>query len=218
MAGKAKREKPMKKILAKRKWYGLLAFILCVCLMLPAAPIQAASSKSEAIAAYKRFLEGQPSSGSYDFAMIYLDNDSVPELLVGGVNLYTFENGAMVRHSVMFGDAGYGYYKKKGVFIQMHAHFNTFEKNAYETWTYNQFSKSGFTKKLFRDCAYATNSSGKAKGKKKYTYCIYDEKGTETKASKNRFQSALKKMTGKAKMTKIKLYSNTAANRKKYLK
>ncbi len=208
----------MKKGLKNKKIQGLLALLLCLSLAIPAVRVQAASEKSQAIMAYKQYLSSKENNGSFDFAMIYLDNDSVPELLVGGVNLYTFEDGAMVHHSATFGDSGYGYYKKKGVFVSMHTHFNVFDRSAYENWDYSKFAKSTITKKLFRDCVYKTNSSGKVAGKKKYTYSKYNTKGTTVKTSKSKFRSILKQMVGKEKMTKIQMHHNTSANRNQYLK
>ena len=208
----------MKKELKNEKIQGLLVLLLCFTLAVPAVHVEAASGKSQAITAYKQFLSSKGNNGSFDFAMIYLDNDSVPELLVGGVNLYTFENGSMVHHSVMYGDSGYGYYEKKGILVSMHAHFNVFDRSAYETWDYSKFTKSKITKELFRDCTYKTNAVGKVAGKKKYTYSKYNAKGTTVKTSKSKFHSVLKQLVGKKKMTKIQMHHNTSADRNKYLK
>lgn len=200
-----------------RKLWGMLALLLCISLAIPAVNVQAASKRSQAMAAYKKFLSSKGSSGSYDLAVLYLDGDSVPELLVGAY-LYTYKNGSVVQHSVVFGDSGCSYYKKKGVIATLHTHRNIINKEGLEGWEYSKFTKSGLTRKLYKECRYKINSNGRAVGKKKYSYSRYTVQNIEKKVSKSQFDTRLKQMVGKTKPTKIKMYKNTAANRNRYLK
>lgn len=207
----------MKKGFRNRKLWGLLALLLCVSLAAPAVNVQAASKKSQAIKAYKQFLGSKPDNGSYDFAMIYLDNDSVPELLVGAF-LYTYKDGKVTQHSVVFGDSGLSYYKKKGVIVTLHTHNNVIYKEGMQSSDYYKFTKTKLTRKLYKECVYKINASGKAAGKKKYSYSRYNSKNMQVKTTKAKFDSALKQLAGKKKPVKIKLHHNTKANRNKYLK
>lgn len=73
-------------------------------------------------------------SGVFDFAIAYIDNDSVPELVVfnnrdiphvsGYGMIYTWRNGKVVYAGGMVldnkGEAGY--YKKKGIYTDIYSH------------------------------------------------------------------------------------------------
>lgn len=210
----------MKKGSRNRKIWGLLALLLCASLTVPAVHVQAVSKtskKAQAIKAYKQFLSGKPNNGGYDFAVLYLDNDAVPELMVGAF-LYTFKNGTVAQQGVAFGDSGCSYYKKKGVIVTHHTHKNLIYREGLEGQEYSKFTKSGLTRQLYKDCRYTINSSGRAIGKKQYSYSRYTAQNIEKKASKSRFNAILKQMVGRTKATRIKMHHNTAANRNRYLK
>ena len=67
----------------KRKSIGFKAIIVLLLVMTVqlSFPAMAATKKSQALAAYRTYLEGRK-GGYVTFSVIYLNNDSVPELVV----------------------------------------------------------------------------------------------------------------------------------------
>lgn len=176
----------------------------------------AASYKTKAIKAYKTFLAKSKirvnngygneslSTSKLKFALVYLDNDTIPELIA-----YDLHGGTWYRHFIFAYKKGkvkqisqmnsnyfaVKYYKKKGVLCCQQCD----GKNEY------YYVRVKGTKRT--DILYKRGS--------KYYKCVgYNRKSV----TKSKFNSLLKKYVGSTKTTKIRYYKNTAANRKKYLK
>lgn len=196
-------------------------FIRCLFLFMTAALLvcaqgmnaEAASPKTKAVKAYKKFLsqktikwddENKVKTSKCKFGLIYIDNNSVPELFVdgssagvnhimGGYKLYTYKNGK-VKAVCNITDT-FSYYKKTGIFVT-----GTFLYGEYHA--YRKLSGSSEKLLLRTETLYET----------KY----FDSK--EKELTKAQFNKKLKKLVGKKKVSIPKCYKNTAKNRKKYLK
>lgn len=175
--------------------------------------VQAASTKTKALKAYSKLLSQKNlkwsnklnvKSSKCKFALIYVDNNSVPELFVdasgagtnhvsGFYKLYTYRDGK-VKDVCTMRDA-FGYYKKKGVFVTatlLHG----------EYITYHKLSSGKSSVKLRSETYYSTsyyNGSGK-------------------KISKSSFNKTLKSLVGSTKKIAPVCRKNTKTNRTKYLK
>lgn len=186
----------------------LLLFGMMIC---STKPVFAASKRTEAVKAYKKFISGSTfkwnnsvtfKSEDCSFALVYVDNDSIPELLVmggstfhaaGHEKLYTYKNGKV--KLVYTGIDGLGYYKKTGIFYSIR---------------YSQMEVREYLK--------LSGSSSKTLLKKTYRngWSYYDK--NEKKISKSIFNKKLKSYTKGKKAVKTNYHRNTAYNRAKYLK
>lgn len=210
----------------KKYWKRAVLCMLVFVMMLCPLEVQAASQKAKAMKAYKSMLSKKTMRWGDDtyykavptntckFAIAYIDNNSVPELIVtsgyvtrvaGTVVIYTYRNGKVqvVKSNTgrYYADSSkFSYYKKKGIFISTYGTGGV-------TDSYYKMSKSKASKKLMADDSLMY-------GKSYYT-CSGEE---SKKISKSGFNKSLKKLVGSTKKTKAKFYKNTAANRKKYLK
>lgn len=215
----------------------LTILALTVLLLVPATTANAASKKSQALKAYKAFLSQSttPWGGSSgksvvlskcQFALAYIDKDSVPELILGcGFNshadgfytLYTYKNGQVTYVANLMD--GFEYYKKKNLYCAIHS-----GTGGYETY-YFKLSGGKATYKLYSQDEPASNYDFNRDGKITVNYkkvtapkSPYYNASTKT-ITKSAFQKQLKKLVGSAKKVTVKkYYSNTAANRRKYLK
>lgn len=175
---------------------------------------QAASTKDKALAAYNKLLSQKTlkwsntnnfsvTTSKCKFALLYVDNNSVPELFVdasgagtnhvsGFYKLYTFYNGK-VRDLCTIRDS-FGYYKRKGVFTTA-------------TYLHGEY------------VSYFALTSGKAalrlRSESYYTTQYYDRKGN--KLTEAAFNKKLKSAIGTSKPTAFSCKPNTKANRTKYL-
>ncbi len=218
------RKKVMRKM---KKLAGLMILTaLFVALLLP-TDAQAASASKSALKAYNRLLQKKSYTIEREkynmtngvFSVAYIDNDSIPELLVridwrSGNNmlsrlaLFTYKNGKVklldTRPLGLLGGYGnkYGYYKKKGVF------FTDFAHGDYGGRSYYKISKGKAALKLSKGIEM------QASGKSKITY----ENAAQKKLTKAKFNQTLKKMVGSKKATWMKMYPNTAASRARQLK
>lgn len=196
----------------------LLLFLMLVFAALP-LNAQAASQKTKALKAYTKMMSKSTMRWGTDtyytkvptknceFAIAYIDKDSVPELIVRNYRdithiagygvVYTYRNGKVQVVSNIDIDDKFYYYKKKGVFVTTYILGGTAE-------------------------GYWTLSKGKAVCRLSKQYRMIDKKYTyfaaSKKISKAKFNAALKKLVGSQKKTAVKFYKNTAAARKKYLK
>ena len=185
-----------------------------------AMPASAASTKSKALKAYKKLLaqkeitfvrsiDGTTTKLSFPtskmkFALVYLDNNTVPELVIDNLDNIPI----MWYGEIGFSDFGNAVFTYKGGKLKQLDVYNS-------NWRLTKVYKK---KGVF----YSNNTHHK----KEATY--YYIKGTKTiyigsfengkYYKKSAFQKLLKKYVGSTKATKIKYYKNTAANRKKYLK
>ena len=204
----------------------VLGMLLLVMLLCP-LEIQAASQKTKAITAYKNMLSKETMQWGNDdyykavptskcaFTLAYIDNNSVPELIVytgdvsrpaGNAVIYTYRNGKVqVVTNTYTGhfyvdNTVFSYYKKKGIFISTYVMGGV-------TDNYYRLSKNKANKKL-------TAGNSFIYGKSWYKF----SGKTDKKTTKSKFNKALKKLVGSTKKTNAKFYWNTSANRKKYLK
>jgi hypothetical protein len=220
------------KTLRKTHVARILTYLLLLTLtftMLPPVHVEAASPMRQAIRAYRKMLgkekvyvmpEGKKigsrsknhtfayykysKKSDVKFALIYLDNDSIPEILLYdwnyGYGIWTYKNKHITCiYSADFYSKPYGYYRKKGVYVE---NYLTEENPSYR----NYFRLPSRPREVWLEKEYY-------KGKNKHTEYW---KGGDS-VSRSRFYSILKKKVGSRGMTKIHLHSNKHANRKKYL-
>lgn len=199
----------------KRKSIGFKAIIVLFLVMTVqlSFPAMAATKKSQALAAYRTYLEGRK-GGYVTFSVIYLNNDSVPELVVNR-EIFTWKNGSMIRiknpNESMYMITGY--YKKKGILVQEYVHGGYYPSDVID---YAKMSGTALTVKLEDFKSGETNiSTGKVKWG--HTYHKISSSGSQ-KITKSAFNKALKKLVKTRKKTKIKAYENTETNRAKQLK
>ena len=171
--------------------------IMC---MLISVPVSAASLKSQAKKAYNTYMAGK--HPNLKFALIYLDNNSVPELVVNDGTIYTYKKSSGV--SLLQDDYEFDYkkyYKKQGV---IYSEIIAGAIMDYDVFYYQRVSKG----KLVHICRQEHYKSGK--------WIYYNP--SFKKISKSKCNKQIKKYTGKKKATKLKYYLNTASKRAKYLK
>lgn len=216
----------MKKRKALKK---LALFTLLFVLTLLPTSAQAASQKTKALKAYKKFLNkstvtlaGQTCQMSdAEFAVAYIDNNSVPELFLRAnykygnnkfsiIALYTYKNGKMkrlyVRDIKLLGSYAnsYSYYKKRGIISMKFGHGD------YASTTYYKISGNKLVQKL--------SSSGTYDWQKDKTIYSYSSGASAKKITKSKFNKQLKTLTKSKKATALTLYKNTAANKTNHLK
>ena len=146
------------------------------------------------------------------FAIVYLNKDDIPELLVsnsanashadGYESIYTYKDGKVLR---LGGTSAYftGYYPRKNLIRSEDMHMGV------ETEIYSVISG-----KILKDVLLRHKEEGR-KGRTYYYKCVTSKK---KKAIDNKqYQKMLKKRGWKKKATKIYYYENTFANRKAIL-
>lgn len=194
----------------------MLAIMLLTFCMSGVTSAHAASTKAKAIKAYKQFLEKTDSK--YSFSTIYLDKDSVPELLVHEylVNVgyvYTYKNGKVVQAGGT-GKAPVYYYKKKGI-ITSGWQFSGGSSGETATAYYQlKGKKLNLVLADVKKAALVNKEWTTVAEYRQYT----NASGAYTKTEKKAFNKALKKLTGSRQKVRIKYYQNTAANRKTHVK
>lgn len=188
----------------------------------------ATSTKKQALSGYAQMME-QPRLKVYDegsdegdnilyintkklsFALAYIDNDSIPEMIVRRADgsdfglefdaiIYTWNNGKVKRlHIDPFGEAFQvtGYYKKTGVFI---------DHGAYGETMYIKLSNGKTKRKMF-----SVDALFSEEGKNEY----YGLNGK--RMSKSKFKHQLDKLVKHKKQSRFVFHKNTVKNRKKYL-
>lgn len=176
----------------------LMAAILCFSM---AVPSQAAGNRTKIMAAYRHFMERRTSS--YDnFALIYYNNDSTPDLFYSNYvdnAVYTYKKGKLVCLYKNCASGVYSkYYPKKRVLIGSYAHMGT------STETYYPASGSRISKSV-------------GYGIRKPIYQKITNNNYKT-ISKSTFNKTLKKYVGSKKKKTIKSYRSTTANINKVLK
>ena len=201
----------------------ILIVALIINLFFAPTSVQAKSKKQAALKAYSDFLSKKkidwgdgikaPSATS-QFALIYLDKNDIPELVVvntqishanGWCNTYTYNKGKLVR--LPGGGDTVSYYEKKGVLVTEYP-----VGGAYDCY----YNVSGSKAKLFLN--YELRESPGYFRDTTYSKIVTSAKKTIwKKISKKEFQKLLKKKVGKTKRTEPKLYQNSAENRKMVL-
>lgn len=214
----------MEKKMRGRGFLPVLLLVLAFTVsLLPGTGAQAAS-KSKALKAYKAFLAQSTIPWGRDtyytavptkncsFALAYIDNNSVPELVVSNAQdithvagwgvVFTYKNGKVQPVDNIQLDGDFYYYKKKGIFA------SSYLGSGELSYTYSKMSGVKAAEKLLE-------GKNIISGKKSYYSLSADSR---KQISKSKFNSALKKLVGSTKKTKVKLYKNTSTNRTKRLK
>ena len=160
------------------------------------------------------------SAGYLDFAIVNLNKDSIPELIISGdgwyhSNIYTYVNGKLRR--IAEGYAGkYEFYPSKGVIYSETYHTGTFESQYYKF----DGKKSKIVATKEGDDTYNILTGKKKKNIVDFDYSPYLYKINGKKVSAKKYNAYVKKLKGNAKKVKqssIKLVRNTSANRLKKL-
>ena len=210
-----------------------LLIVLSIALLLPAVSAHAVTPKQQALSAYSRWLSGAkiqvmptgfkdyngvvhapvPASQT-EFAIAYINNDSIPELIVRTADKHffsvlTYKNGKIVRtfyENDMYNTVK-GYYSKTGMFVDTRTGGFHINKEFYYV-----MGSAGVTRRL-------EPITFKESGKKSYYY--YSKNNSIRPGSlKNHteFRNKLLAFTKGKALTPVKYYKNTAANRKNVLK
>lgn len=204
----------------------LVMLIMLIVLTMP-AQIHASSTKTKALKAYGKMLTKSKigrrnwKSSGCDFALVYFDNNSVPELVVrsyesgmrnGYYEIFTYKNGKV---KSLYDDLGVGfeYYKKKSVFRDV-SYFTAPMGGPGNSTIYYKIKNGAISSRL--TCTvYEPNPKY---NRKKTTYKYYYN---GKKISKSKYKSKLKSFTSNKKVvssSSIKFRDNTKKNRKQYLK
>ena len=215
---------------------GILLILALVIAMIPAIPGEAASTKSKALAAYKKMLSQSTvtvvpkkvprrwGSRTYNpakaknvfFSIAYIDNDSVPELILFDqatdyYGIWTYRNGKIVNLEYLIN------YQEPGYYNRIYGYY--LKKGIF--LTYHVFPDDG------HDMSYYKISNGKAKevlcrlkdkGDKSERYYCTRSNGTYKQLAKRTFYNKLKSYIGSTKFRRLCVHRNTASNRKKFVK
>lgn len=171
------------------------------------APANAASKRTKALKAYKRFLKKNKNYNR--FALIYLDKDKTPELLVSTnyiVSLYSYSKGKIIdsltTNHIEYTNNKFLYYKRSGFFKSEYMRAGIYTK--------------GYTKvvkgKIKSIIGYRQDSMT---GKKEYYKLNSNSKRSKVKSSV--YKNYVKKFN-KKKISAAKFFSNTKSGRAKHCK
>lgn len=188
------------------------------------------SKKSAALANYKAFLEreripwgpdyyeGSILTAHCGFQLIYIDNDSIPELALdsriidendnvfhstGYSQIFCYRNGSV--HNISSGDR-HQYYPQKGVYVSVYAN------HGWKTKSYYKLSK-GRTQSLFSS---SIRISEEASGVGDEYYYDSNNNGID-KATFKKLRKKAVDTTKRKDVDEEKSHPNTKKNRKKYL-
>lgn len=208
-------------------WVCVVAFTMA---LLMSMTVQAGTPKSNALKAYKKLLSqktvkwGDSSRlkvplKDCQFAIAYIDNDTVPELFIynntvtshadGLALMYTYKNGKLRFVGNQFMDMGvFSYYKKKGIYTDNHFQMGV---------VVNTYKKLSNYRGVVKLRTYKEVADVDRDGKLTTTYCVVGN-GNSKEVSKSKFDNELKKLVGSQKKTSLVWRKNTKANRTKFLK
>ncbi len=210
----------------KRKRIVVCGIVMTALTVLSSTGACAASKKSKAVKAYQKMLSGRQvkwaenifvRADSCSFALAYIDNDSVPELILrsyekgtryGYYAVYTYKGGK-AQYVVNTG-IEIGYAKKKGVIYGAN-YFTVPQGGPGDYECYYKMAKG----------AVSTGYSKDTRGKTSYAKETLGKKYSSSKISAGTYKKKVKSLMGSKKLVKsakIKLYPNTAANRTSKLK
>ena len=171
---------------------GTLVLLMFFTLFAPAANVNAASKRTKALTAYQKKLNHlDPRQNK--FALIYLDKDSIPELLITpdfsvhavAGEVYTYTGGKLKQLKYAGSDYGRLIYSKKKSVVSNSAWINGYGAVS----TFYRFNKKGKRTKLKKfEEAYLPKTLYKINGKK---------------VSKKKFNSEYKKMVKKYPLKEI---------------
>ena len=214
--------------------------IMMLFLLVTGMQAQAASAKKKALKAYKKFLSnnkiavipnGTPlayddefvvryhptPSGQVKFALAYLDNNKIPELIVlenshkydsgsQGIGIFTWKNRKVKRVGYIKGSGGisYSYFNPRsvGYYLKRNVLMLSSDVSEAQSTSYYEVKGGNLEMALCKMVSY---------GEKDYR-SYYDS------LSGREFNRRLKSMTKGRKLTKLVFRSNSAADREKYLK
>lgn len=147
------------------------------------------------------------------FAVVDIDKDSVPELIVEDVKdadhasgygaMFIYKNGNVKQSTALNLNGTFKYYEKKGVIVDNYTN-EGFSYNSYKKLSNGKVTQFISTEK----------NIGNLTGSKKTKY--YDADGN--KISKSTFNKTLEKYVKSLKPTEVEFLDNTETNRAKYLK
>jgi hypothetical protein len=224
---------------AIRKLRACLLLALLVSMIVPAASGHAITARQKALNAYKTMLSKSKvdiygngryykayngtaeapgktyrptASSKVQFATAYINNDTIPELIVRTKTtsrqylwaIYTYKNGRVVKVTTGgdYTEVLLGYYQRTGLF-----------KRKYTkgfTWEYH--NKINGTKAY----PFASKLTYRSSGKSCHKYYIYVD-GVRRDKSYSAYCSAFKKAISGKPFKRFNYHQNSAANRKKYL-
>ena len=184
----------MKKIKTFKQQFfaGTLILLMLFTLFAPAANVNAASKRTKALKAYQKKLTSLDSRYN-KFALIYLNKDSIPELLITpdfsvhavAGEVYTYTGGKLKQLKYAGSDFGRLIYSKKKSVVSNSAWINGYGAIS----TFYRFNKKGKGTKLKKfEEAYLPKTLYKINGKK---------------VSKKKFNSEYKKMVKKYPLKEI---------------
>ena len=182
------------KISKQRILVATLTLCMLFTLFAPAANVNAASKRTKALTAYQKKLK-KLDSKIYKFALVYLDKDSIPELVITSKEsthaiygeIYTYNNGKLKNLKYAGSDFGQFIYSPK-----KSAACNSSWINGYgAVSTFYRFSKTGKSTKLKRFDAIVNP---------KTSYKINNKK-----VSKKKYYAEYKKMEKKYPLKQISL-------------
>ena len=184
----------MEKIKTSKQRILVIALTLCMLFTLfaPATNVNAASKRAKALTAYQKKLKKLDSS-AYKFALVYLDKDSVPELLITPYDgahafagkAYIYTRGKLKQLKYAGSDYGRFIYSEKKSVVSNSAWVNRY--GAIATFYYFTSKGKGIKLKKFEE----VNSP-------KYLYKINGKK-----VSKKKYNSEYKKMVKKYPLKQI---------------
>ena len=211
----------MKKLRGRKRILAALLVILTGSLLIaPVSNVQAASRKTKALNAYNSLLQRKTykvyprysvSFARTSFSLVYLNKDSVPELIVKDNFdyfyrdyrlIFTYKNGKVV---LLDHDIFNQYYKKTGVYTRV-IKLSTNRTGLREIQHNKLIGK--------KSKRYLIRQKGKSYGTMINRYCDANLKDITPAEYKKR----LKKLTKSKKATSVKYHKNTTSNRKRYLK
>ena len=207
-----------------QQFIGLLLALVMVLALIPPVKSEAASTKSKALSAYKKLLSkstvavipkgkkvcdrndnyvtyNSSKRSNVKFTIAYIDNDNVPELILYdykyGYGVWRYKSGKV--QCVLWGDTydvPYGYYKKKGIYVE-----TAYSEGTPYTRCYSQYKNGKMKLKLSVFVWYEDSEDPDESTPEYYIGNTYNG----TQVSKTTFNKRLKSYVGGTKITKIKL-------------
>lgn len=207
----------------KHKLKKIINIFLCglmVFVMNPYSQSYAKTTKLRTLDAYKVLLSGKSVKwGDTDsqiplencsFALAYIDNNSVPELILQNLGdtshaigyglLYTYKNNKVVCLGELSMNDTFYYYKKKGIYIDNYTGMGV------SSDFYKKLSGIKTSTKLIMRKNYLADNS---------VDCSYSTGSNEI--TKAQFKKKLRKLVDSKKKTALRFCKNTSSNRSKYL-
>ena len=210
--------------------------LLLITTFLLVTPVSAATKKAKALEAYRDILSqtsvtiDDKTYSEYElkercsFATAYIDNDSIPELIIkstyngqnhGFYHVFSYIDGKVV-HVCQLG-IEFKYYKKRGLIrTDWQLSYTQGGPGSVEQYIY---MKKGKAKTSDSYSIYKAGTYGRTKDNKSYTKGTFTGAGVRSNKtiSAKKYKSAIRKIMNNKKATKPKFFKNTEANRNKKL-